>query len=147
MTRSAVVCRRLFLAALMGSLATFGDSAVTGPAEARANDCVDLSGCWNCGYWKSFCNTHHGKLRARFVKCDACHYRVTFSGTFFAVIPFRYTVTMNVTGHGDGVVYLSASRNIPLFGGSFTMCGSASNCRFTANYTSKKDRGVFVLSR
>jgi hypothetical protein len=146
MFSQVLLSRRKILAALLGLVLVLGPASV-GTADAPGCNCVDLSGVWNCGYWKSFCSTHHGKLRARFVKCDACHYQVTFSGTFFMIIPFRYTVTMNVTGYGNGVVYLSASRNLPMFGGSFTMCGSASQCRFQANYTSKKDRGVFVLSR
>lgn len=116
-------------------------------ADDTAAPCVNLCGDWNCGYWKSYCNTHHGKLRAHFERCDACHYRVTFSGTFFKLVPFRYSQTLTITGYGEDRVYLSATRNIPLFGGSFTMCGSATNCNFSANYCSKKDRGVFVLSR
>lgn len=116
-------------------------------ADDGAAPGVNLCGEWNCGYWKSFCNSHHGKLRACFERCDACHYRVTFSGTFLKLVPFRYTQTLTITGYSDDRVHLTASRSIPLFGGSFTMCGSATSCNFSANYCSKKDRGVFVLSR
>lgn len=116
-------------------------------ADAPVKNCPDITGCWDCGYWKSFCNTHHGKLRATIVRCDSCHYKCTFTGTFFGIIPFRYTATLTVTGYGDGVVYFRSSRNMPMFGGQFSMCGQATACKFTANYRSPKDRGVFTMTR
>jgi hypothetical protein len=56
-------------------------------------------------------------------------------------------VTLQVTGCGDNVTYFSATKQIPFFGGSFTTCGSATCNRFVANYFSKKDRGIFEMSR
>jgi hypothetical protein len=141
------VSRRLFWTSILSCAAAVVAPQSLGADDAAPSSCVDITGCWNCGCWRSFCNSHHGKLRAVITRCDDCHYKCTFSGTFFGVIPFRYTATLTVTGHGDGVVYFRSSRNIPLFGGQFSMCGSATSCKFTANYTSPKDRGVFTLSR
>ena len=156
------VSRRLAFVVLLGAVAVLVGPASTGVADsieivvADSNDvavadspstcCVDITGCWS-GCWKSFCNGHTGKLNARIVKCDACHYKCTFSGTFFKVVPFVYTATLTVTGYGDGVVYFRSSRNMPMFGGEFSMCGNASGCKFTANYRSPKDRGVFSMTR
>ena len=49
-------------------------------------------------------NGHSGPLRANFRKVsDAC-YRVTFSGRFWKVVPFVYSVNLAVTGtSGDAV--------------------------------------------
>ncbi len=148
MFRSPFVSRRSLLASTAAALLAMVGPAVADSAapEAAPVLCVDISGCWDCGYWKSFCNSHHGTLRATISRCGA-NYSVTFSGTFLKVVPFRYTQVLTVTGYGDGVVYFRASRNIPMFGGQFCMTGSATACKFTAHYTSKKDRGVFVLSR
>ncbi|MBL8825833.1 MAG: hypothetical protein JNM18_02530 [Planctomycetaceae bacterium] len=119
-----------------------GKSVADSPCPCGA----DITGCWECGSWRSYCTGHHGKLRARIVRCG-CEYECHFSGTFFKFIAFRYSVTLQTTGVGDGVVYFRASKNIPFFGGSFDTCGHATNCKFVANYTSKKDRGLFEMSR
>jgi len=146
MSEKIVVSRRGALVGLLGLSAGIVPTKLF--AEGPCVSCgVDITGRWDCGYWKSHCNSHHGKLRADISRCADGNYRCTFSGTFFQVIPFRYTATLIVTGHGDGSVHFRASRNMPMFGGMFTMCGHATACRFTANYSSKKDRGVFVLSR
>lgn len=108
---------------------------------------VDLCGDWTCGYWKSSCTTHHGKLRAVISCCGPNRYECRFSGTFMKVVLFRYTVPLVVTARGDGIVYFRASKKIPLFGGVFTACGHATACHFHADYSADKDRGVFVMSR
>jgi hypothetical protein len=140
--------RRGLSIALLGLVFGFGGSTSIGVADDEGGACApNICGRWSCGSWHSHCTSHHGKLRATI--CRGCNgnYECTFSGTFFGMIPFRYTTTLYVTGYGDGVVYFRASRNLPLFGGSFTMCGQATACKFTANYSSGKDRGVFTMSR
>lgn len=117
---------------------------------AQASDnggCVDLSGCWDCGSWKSCCTGHKGKLRAKIERCGSCNYQCTFSGTFMALVPFRYTVPLRVTKVENGVVHFYARKKIPLFGGDFTCCGTATACKFDARYTSPKDHGYFRMSR
>ncbi len=115
-------------------------------AETATPCGADITGCWDCGSWKSCCTGHHGKLRAKIVQCG-CQYECHFSGTFFKFIAFRYTVQLETCGVGDGVVYFCASKNIPFFGGTFNCKGCATNCKFHADYTSKKDRGTFDMSR
>lgn len=137
--------RRLFLLAVTMAIA-IAEPAGRLSAESMAPCGADITGCWDCGSWKSFCNSHHGKLRARIEKCG-CKYECHFSGTFFKIIAFRYTVDLETTGVGDGIVYFRASKNIPFFGGTFSCCGWATNCKFHATYQSKKDRGTFDMSR
>jgi hypothetical protein len=137
--------RRALLAALVLTLTLA--SLNVGLATAGGGECVDLSGCWNCGSWKSCCTDHHGKLRATIERCGPCTYQCTFSGTFMAVVPFKYRVPLRMSKVENGVVHFSARKKIPLFGGDFTCCGTATACKFTARYTSPKDHGYFRMSR
>lgn len=105
----------------------------------------DLSGRWS-GHWRSETTGHDGPLNARFKRTDATHYRVVFTGRFFKIIPFRYAQTLNVTGIDGDVVYLSGSKRLLGFG-NFCFDASATSCQFRATYSSRKDRGEFVLSK
>src|SRR3954469_17004348 len=71
----------------------------------------DLGGKWS-GYWVSDKNGHHGPLNAKFQPKDYDTYRMTFSGRFAKVIPFRYSTTMDVVGTGDGVVIISTEKRL-----------------------------------
>lgn len=108
---------------------------------------AELCGDWTCGTWHSACTGHAGKLRARIAKAGCDRYSCTFSGTFLKLVPFRYTVELIVTGRGDGIVLFRANRNLPLFGGEFSCCGSATSCRFRADYRAPNDRGTFEMTR
>lgn len=105
----------------------------------------DLTGKWS-GCWISDKNGHHGPLKATFKPQDCDTYRVTFSGRFAKVIPFRYSTTMDVVGTGDGVVTLSAEKRLPL-NGRFSTVAVATGTNFDANFTSPRDHGRFVMSR
>ncbi len=130
---------RLFAAALTIALAAVS-------VEAGRLEAADLSGCWT-GSWQSCTTGHKGPLRAEFTRCGTDTYRVTFSGRFFKVIPFTYTVTLDVVSEdADGVVLAGSSYLGRMFG-SFSYRATADECRFTANYSSKKDSGVFRLAR
>ena len=63
---------------------------VAGPAHA-----VDLSGSWT-GRWESTSTGHAGPLRATFRPCGEGRWAVDFSGRFFKIFPFRYSVTLRV---------------------------------------------------
>ncbi len=111
----------------------------------RASD-PDLTGRWS-GHWQSHTSGHRGPLRGSFRKIDDSHYRVVFTGRFFRIIPFRYAETLAVTGYeGDRVHLAGSSRLGPVFG-TFEYNAVASRCQFVADFRSKRDRGVFVLSR
>ena len=107
---------------------------------------VDLSGSWS-GSWESCSTGHAGPLRAEFTRSSATQYRVDFAGRFFKILPFRYSVTLDVVeDHGDHVVLAGSSFLGRLFG-TFTYHATADGCRFTADYRSKKDVGEFRLMR
>lgn len=106
----------------------------------------DLSGSWT-GSWVSQTTGHSGPMRAEFTRCGDSQYRVDFAGRFMKILPFRYSVTLDVVeAHGDCITLAGSSYLGRMFG-TFTYQASADACRFTANYCSKKDRGQFQMSR
>ncbi len=120
--------------------------AVASPSP-ECVQCPDLSGTWDCGSWTSCTSGHSGRLRARITRIGPNCYRCVFCGTFLKIVPFRYPVTLHVTGTDGNRVYFRASRRLPLFGGTFTCSGSATACSFSANFTSSKDSGTFRMCR
>jgi hypothetical protein len=111
--------------------------------KARA---VDLSGCWE-GCWASHCTPHKGPLKAEFVKQDDTHYCVHFQGRFFKLLPFKYSVMLEVVEDRGDQVTLAGSHYLGRMMGTFSYTASATDCNFTANYSSCKDNGVFKLSK
>jgi hypothetical protein len=115
------------------------------PATATALG-TDLTGRW-AGSWESCTSGHSGPLFAEFTRCGETDYRVKFTGRFLKVIPFRYTVTLSVVeDRGDELVLAGSSYLGRLFG-TFSYRATATDGRFTADYTSKKDDGTFRLTR
>ena len=111
------------------------------PSIAKA---TDLTGNWS-GHWVDTKSGHTGPLHATFRKCDDDHYRVTFTGRFFKVIPFRYSVELTVTGRDQDKVFLTGEQNLgPLFG-SFTYSAEATACDFVAHFCSRRYQGDFIL--
>jgi hypothetical protein len=106
----------------------------------------DLSGCWS-GSWRSCTTGHNGPLNASFCRLNDCQYRVDFSGRFFKLLPFRYSVTLNVVSDDGETVQLAGSSYLGRLFGTFHYRAEATACKFTANYSSCDDRGVFVISR
>jgi len=115
---------------------------ISPPASAFAQD---LSGCWH-GTWDDCNSGHSGPLRATISKCDDQHYRAVFTGRFFKVIPFRFETVLEVTGQADDKVLLSGESRLGMFG-TFRYSAEASSTNFTANYSSRRYEGQFLLSR
>jgi hypothetical protein len=127
--------RRRVLAALLSLLLS------AAPAAA-----VDLSGTWS-GCWQSTTTGHSGVLRATFTPCGGDRYAVEFSGRFFKILPFRYSVTLRVVEDRGDAVTLAGSSFLGRLFGTFTYRADATDCHFEARYSSKKDAGVFRLDR
>ena len=128
----------------LGIVAILGLALVL-PATTTAL-ATDLTGCW-AGSWESCTSGHAGPLQATFTRCGEAEYRVTFTGRFLKVIPFRYTVTLTVVeDRGEELVLAGTSYLGRLFG-TFSYRATATDGRFTADYTSKKDDGVFRMTR
>lgn len=101
------------------------------------------SGRWT-GSWSSASTGHRGPLRARIRQVDQDTYRAWFAGRFAKVIPFVYPAKLDRVP-GTCNTYQSATR-LPLMG-EYRMTATVSGNRFNAVFQSKKDRGVFQLSR
>ncbi len=125
----------LFFIACLASLCGF---AATSPA-------ADLSGSWS-GYWESDSTGHRGPLRCTLTKLDNGAYRANFSGRFFKIVPFRYSVDLDVVQDGD-TVSLAGEQRLGRRLGDFHYNAEATCQDFIANYSSCKDNGRFVLTR
>ena len=141
MARHRAALAGLTIAALFSAIA----AAPAGGSDRAC--CPNLAGEWTRGSWTSATNGHTGKLRAKITRCGPNRYDCTFCGTFWKVVPFRYTVPLHVTGCADGRIYFRASKKLPLCGGTFTCSGSATACSFRANFSSQSDHGVFTMTR
>ncbi|OWK44480.1 hypothetical protein [Fimbriiglobus ruber] len=107
---------------------------------------VDLTGRWS-GYWISDKNGHQGPLNGTFEKVSCDQYRVRFTGRFWKVFPFLYSVKLNVVeNRGDTVILAGETKLGPVMG-TFRYDVTASANNFEARFTSKGDHGRFVLSR
>ncbi len=115
-------------------------------SAAQSALAVDLSGCWE-GCWGSQCTRHKGPLKATFVKQDETHYCVHFKGRFFKLLPFKYSVVLEVVEDTGDHVTLSGSHYLGRMFGTFTYTATATACEFNADYSSCKDSGVFKLKK
>lgn len=129
-TRPAML---LVAAVLMSSL----------PCVASA---TDLSGSW-VGRWESRSSGHSGPLSATFTRCGDSRYRVTFRGRFLGVVPFRYSVVLDVVADDGDAVRLAGTSFLGRMFGTFAYEATADACRFEAAYSSRKDVGGFRLAR
>ncbi|MCI0376509.1 MAG: hypothetical protein L0215_02765 [Gemmataceae bacterium] len=127
---------RLFLAA----------SVVLSAASLSRVEGADLDGCWS-GSWVDCNSGHSGPLRALFCRCGVDTYRVTFTGRFCGVIPFRYNVTLAVTGKEGEKDILSGESRVGILFGTFSYRAEATDTDFVAEFSSCRYQGKFVLKR
>ena len=106
----------------------------------------ELTGCWS-GRWTNCNNPHSGPLHATFCKCGDDAYRVNFHGRFFKLIPFRYSVVLNVTKREGDRVYLAGESQLGRLFGTFTYTAEATEDCFLCHYSSCKYQGTFDLKR
>lgn len=133
-------CGMLGLLALL-MMVTLG---AVSPNSAEA--APPLTGHWS-GYWASGTSGHRGPLSATFYPIDEMRYQVRFKGRFFKLVPFRYTVVLNVVAdHGDHVELAGSSYLGRLFG-TFSYHAMADGASFSASFQSRKDAGRFELRR
>jgi len=128
--------------ARLGFLTLLVVAAMSPSSEARA---ADLSGYWS-GYWANSNNRHTGPLRATFTKINESQYRVKFTGRFFKIVPFNYSVVLNVVEENE-VTRLRGTQYVGRRYGTFCYRATVTGCKFTAHYTSKKFNGKFVLTK
>lgn len=105
----------------------------------------DISGCWS-GHWVSCKNGHKGPLHATITKIDDTRYCARFSGKFWKLFPFRYSVILRVVEEGE-VTRLRGSSYLGRLMGTFHYSATVSGCDFNATYCSKQDHGKWVMKR
>ena len=105
----------------------------------------ELAGQWN-GNWKSCKSGHHGKLNAQFCRLDETHVQAKFTGSFAKVIPFRYRPVLNIVHDESGLMILEGNKKLPLVG-NFYYTATVSEAGFSATYRSRRDQGVWQMSR
>ncbi|MEL6107699.1 MAG: hypothetical protein AAFU85_16855 [Planctomycetota bacterium] len=110
---------------------------------SRPAQATEPVGRWR-GSWTSLSSGHRGPLRARVRPIDANTYRALFAGRFAGVVPFVYPSTLQRVP-GSSARFQTSTR-LPLLG-EYRMTAYVSNHRFFARYSSKRDQGVFDLSR
>ncbi|QEL15330.1 hypothetical protein [Limnoglobus roseus] len=119
--------------------------ALLAASPAFAQD-SPVAGSWS-GYWISDTSGHRGPLRATVRPVDGgSAYRATYRGRFAAVIPFRYSMTMNVVGSDGGTTYLAGEQRLPLFG-TFRYSATVTDADFVSSFDARRDRGRFVMTR
>lgn len=129
----------------MTSLRSIACILLASLAFTAAAQATDLSGSWS-GRWKSCKTGHQGPLKATFCRVDASHYKVTFRGRFFKVLPFRYSVTLRVVEEGE-CVRLQGCQKLGRLLGEYRYNAAANRCVFHSRYTSQDDCGYFHLER
>ena len=140
-----VPSRRAFLRRCIAGVVVVPAWAASEASASSGGGCPDLCGHW-CGSWRSFCTGHHGKLNGQLWQDGCGDYRARFTGTFWKVFPVIHPTTLNVTGCSNGTVSFRGSQNLAGLG-EFCYSGCATCCNFSFRYTSRKDRGIFQMSR
>lgn len=113
---------------------------------ASAAHATDLTGYWE-GNWGSCTTPHKGPLKATFCKISDSAYQVNFKGRFFKILPFRYSVVLNVVSDDGQTVRLQGSSYLGRMFGTFYYNATVTNGCFNSTYTSCKDNGYFRLSK
>ena len=106
----------------------------------------ELSGQWS-GNWKSFSSGHQGPLKAQICKVSEDCYRADFSGRFWKIMPFDYSVTLRVIGRDENATYLAGSTYLGRLMGTFSYTATVQNGCLTARYRAKRDCGSWTLRK
>lgn len=102
-------------------------------------------GLWE-GRWCSYTNGHNGPLKGEFCRINRCQYEVRFRGRFAKIVPFRYKETLNIISEGDEIRLAGETVLGPIMG-TFKYDAVATCNHFKATYCSRKDRGIFEMTR
>ncbi len=116
---------------------------ISGRTDAAAQD---LAGNWS-GSWQSQSTGHRGRISATFCQVNSCQVQAKFRGTFARIIPFRYRTNLNIVHQEPGLTIMAGSRRLGPLMGTFSYEAVISNGQFSAQYSSKRDRGTWNLSR
>ena len=108
-----------------------------------------LVGCWE-GTWTSAVNQHTGSLRAVVKPLEENRYDIWYYSTYklgFLPLKFEYSMPVDATLDGDGLRFTGEADLGWLAGGVFHYDGECRDGRFTCDYRSESDHGVFEMTR
>jgi hypothetical protein len=106
----------------------------------------DLSGVWR-GNWNSQSTGHRGRLSATFRQDCPGYVNARFRGTFAKVIPFVYRARLQVVHQQPGYMVLAGSKKLGPIMGQFEYYAEVQDGCFSASYSSKRDRGTWIMSK
>ena len=119
---------------------------VVGAMPTPQASAQDLSGQWT-GYWHSDTNNHRGRLAATFSQTSPYQVEARFRGSFAKVLPFRYRAKLDVIHQEPGLTILCGSKKLGPLMGEFRYYAEITDCQFNATYSSRRNRGTWVMSR
>ena len=105
-----------------------------------------IDGRWQ-GTWLSHSNGHKGGLRAIITPTGPGEYRARYHATFLSVIPFGYTTHLKTQCCNGSETFAGQADLGCMAGGVYRYSGSADHHQYRANYRSKKDCGVYSMTR
>ena len=116
------------------------------PPPAKSPVAQQIEGHWT-GTWHCETTGHSGKLRCRLTYVDDNQYQAKYTGTYMAILPFWYTVDMEVDCQAQACQIQAIADLGWLGGGHYVYDGTIIGDRFKTNYTSKHHNGTFELQR
>lgn len=112
----------------------------------RAGELSNLTGNWS-GNWSSEISNHKGPLKAKFKVLGEDKVEAKFTGRFFKLIPFKFTVTLDVVSQKDGTTKLQGKHDLGRTLGVYHYDVNYEGDSFIAKYHTDKDKGVFEVSK
>jgi hypothetical protein len=115
------------------------------PCATASASAAAVAGVWR-GQWHDDVHGHRGPLKARVVPQGDGTYRATFTGRFAALVPFRFGTTLTPQPAAGGGAAFAGSQSLGPFG-SFDYAGVADAAAFHADYSARRWRGRFEMTR
>ena len=115
----------------------------------RALDNAQLSGIegkWT-GRWLSDANGHNGKLRCIISKSEDGTYLSRYRASYQWILRFEYAAPLEVSAGSGKTAFTGQADLGKLAGGTYHYKGDIVKDRFSAEYRSKYDHGIFEMQR
>jgi hypothetical protein len=103
-----------------------------------------IEGHWT-GTWDCETTGHSGKLRCHLIHVENNRYQAKYTGTYMAILPFWYTVEMEINCSSQDCKIKAEADLGWLGGGHYVYDGTIIGDSFKTNYTSKHHNGTFNL--
>lgn len=114
-------------------------------ATAQPAPVGDFTGPWE-GTWLSTVNGHTDKLYCVVTKQSPTQYEAFFKGKYLKIFSYSHRVPLEVTSTNE-VYTFNGSADLGIFGGVYEYNGRATPEEFRSSFTSKKNKGLFEMTR